>query len=399
MFDRTRLLAACLWVWGLPALAPAVGAPSPVRITTSEGHLQTTTFARINVGMEGTQLSCRQPEITFLLAPLERAPQKAFIEDDQRQANAFATACAAARATGACVEHVFVPRRQRTEVAHFLLHKDDTVWFGKAVLPPTRALEWQEPAWTRYAAARGWAPPVHEAPGLPHVLLSTYLPTRPLGRLESAVPGTRRAVLARLREIHVHERARLPLAPMAAPVAPAAAQERVADAVAAGHTWPLSLTDLQQRLIYIEEELRELPIVHTVCHGDPAVGNTLFYGEQLFHIDWEAAGWDDPMRDVARLVSHSQWPPEALEDILREYLGHAPAPEQLRHLALLVANFDIDNYGSARAAYEGDSVYVLRFAKRITADCPLLFDAPKVAWRPAEHGFVRPLLLPDGPRG
>lgn len=370
--------AARTWPWltalAAPFLAPPALSQPPAVVTTDGGHVQKSTFAGFDMGIEGTELSC-DDEVTFLVRPIERAYVATVSERDDRQSQAFSFACQAARATGASVSHVFVPRRQRFEIAHFLLQQDDKVLFGKAFRDVDAAASWAEPEWTRFADRHGLGPRVHDAPGLPHVLLTTYIPMRPLSRVQSFLPSHRRKLLQRLADIHGME---APRVPRAQPTPIGGAWQRLEEASQAHFEGPLSLPDLRARLSYIDARIERMPIVHTICHGDPAVGNTLLVDSLILYIDWEAAGWDDPYRDVARLVSHSQWPHEALPEILHEYLGRHGTWQELEHLALLVSAFDIDHYGAARAAQGADSPYVARFAKRVRRAPCVLSDMPAV---------------------
>jgi hypothetical protein len=76
------------------------------------------------------------------------------------------------------------------------------------------------------------------------------------------------------------------------------------------------------------------PATHVSCHNDPNQGNLLFDGERLWLVDWETAGANDPMIDLAALCAHLA-PTAALRDeLLAAGLGHAPDEADQARLVL-----------------------------------------------------------------
>ncbi|WP_339293168.1 aminoglycoside phosphotransferase family protein [Paenibacillus sp. FSL W8-0187] len=82
---------------------------------------------------------------------------------------------------------------------------------------------------------------------------------------------------------------------------------------------PSSLKDEVKRVLSISVNEEE-----TLIHGDFGPHNTIFSNDSLFVIDWEWAGWGNPLQDVAWVVwfVHLHYPhvcKELSENFLRTY--------------------------------------------------------------------------------
>jgi len=80
------------------------------------------------------------------------------------------------------------------------------------------------------------------------------------------------------------------------------------------------------RLIAINDALETAigPIDLVLGHNDLLPGNLLDDGERLWLIDWEYAGFNSPLFDLANLASNNDLPPEAEDWLLGAYFDRAP---------------------------------------------------------------------------
>ena len=67
------------------------------------------------------------------------------------------------------------------------------------------------------------------------------------------------------------------------------------------------------------------------CHNDPLCENWVEGNGRLYLIDWEYAGMNDGMWDVADVSIEAGFDEEWDEKLLSAYLGHAPSVEEKRH--------------------------------------------------------------------
>lgn len=69
--------------------------------------------------------------------------------------------------------------------------------------------------------------------------------------------------------------------------------------------------------------------VATPCHNDTVPENFVIDEKgKLYLIDWEYAGMNDPGFDIAAYILESRLFEEAVENLLLEYYGQLPAPEE-----------------------------------------------------------------------
>ncbi len=77
------------------------------------------------------------------------------------------------------------------------------------------------------------------------------------------------------------------------------------------------------------------------CHNDPVPENLLRCPDRLWLIDFEYAGWNDPLWDVADAAVECGCTAEEAELWLVRYSGCAPRPDELRRLYLWMAMADV----------------------------------------------------------
>jgi thiamine kinase-like enzyme len=66
------------------------------------------------------------------------------------------------------------------------------------------------------------------------------------------------------------------------------------------------------------------PIRPSFCHNDLLAANLLDDGERLWLLDWEYAGWNSPMFDLANLASNCELDSAGERLLLETYLGQPP---------------------------------------------------------------------------
>lgn len=97
------------------------------------------------------------------------------------------------------------------------------------------------------------------------------------------------------------------------------------------------------------------PPVRVPCHNDPLCENWVVGEGQMYLIDWEYAGMNDGMWDVADLSIEAGYGPVEDELLLRAYLGHDPGREEREHF--LASKIYVDYlwtlWAKARVPYDG----------------------------------------------
>ena len=68
------------------------------------------------------------------------------------------------------------------------------------------------------------------------------------------------------------------------------------------------------------------------CHNDPLCANWVEGDGRLYLIDWEYAGMNDGMWDIAAVSIEAEYEETQDEQLLREYTGHAPEAIDWKHL-------------------------------------------------------------------
>jgi len=91
------------------------------------------------------------------------------------------------------------------------------------------------------------------------------------------------------------------------------------------------------RLLEIAAELerRVTPVEIAFCHNDLLAGNLIDDGKRLWLIDWDYAGFNSPLFDLANLASNNGFDTEMEAELLGLYFGQAPdAALWQRHRAM-----------------------------------------------------------------
>ena len=71
-------------------------------------------------------------------------------------------------------------------------------------------------------------------------------------------------------------------------------------------------------------ELEVGPVDFVFGHNDLLPGNFIDDGQRVWLIDWDYAGWNSPLFDLANLASNAELPRDQEERLLAAYFGRAP---------------------------------------------------------------------------
>ncbi len=88
------------------------------------------------------------------------------------------------------------------------------------------------------------------------------------------------------------------------------------------------LNDLLSRAQTLERTVGAIDLVFG--HNDLLAANFIDDGERLWLIDWDYAGFNSPLFDLANLASNNEYPPEMEARLLSAYFGEAPGEGLMR---------------------------------------------------------------------
>ncbi len=95
----------------------------------------------------------------------------------------------------------------------------------------------------------------------------------------------------------------------------------------------VSLAGLSLRAQRLEQALGPVTIVFG--HNDLLAANLIDDGERLWLIDWDYAGFNSPLFDLANLASNNELPAEMAAGMLESYFGMAPGADLRRGYAAM----------------------------------------------------------------
>lgn len=89
---------------------------------------------------------------------------------------------------------------------------------------------------------------------------------------------------------------------------------------------------------YVKEDAKQLGIEMVLCHNDTYEPNYLATEQgELYLIDWEYAGKNDPANDIACILCRGDYEKEQIENYLKEYVGRDLTREEHRHYIAYIA--------------------------------------------------------------
>lgn len=113
---------------------------------------------------------------------------------------------------------------------------------------------------------------------------------------------------------------------------------------------------IRQEVMTIKKEVDRLSIPKAPCHNDPLCENWIRNDERMYLIDWEYAGMNDPMWDLADLSIESGYDKELDCELLDAYLSRTPTDEELLRFEAnkIYLDFLWSLWGKTRAPYDGE---------------------------------------------
>jgi thiamine kinase-like enzyme len=99
--------------------------------------------------------------------------------------------------------------------------------------------------------------------------------------------------------------------------------------------------DVKREAEAVRKALNARPLPIVPCHCDPLAENFLDTGRQVYVIDWEYAGNNDPMWDLGDVSVEAAFGPEQDEALLLAYFGGAPSAGDRGRMVLYKAMCDL----------------------------------------------------------
>ena len=117
--------------------------------------------------------------------------------------------------------------------------------------------------------------------------------------------------------------------------------------------------DIKENVMYIKSEIdRDGEIVRVPCHNDPLCENWVEGKEGMFLIDWEYAGMNDGMWDLADLSIEADYNKEEDAILLESYLGHKPTRKEVKKFWANKIYLDYlwTLWGKTRVPFDGEEM-------------------------------------------
>jgi thiamine kinase-like enzyme len=99
--------------------------------------------------------------------------------------------------------------------------------------------------------------------------------------------------------------------------------------------------DVKREADAVRKALNARPLPIVPCHCDPLAENFLDTGKQVYVIDWEYSGNNDPMWDLGDVSVEAGFGPEQDEALLQAYFGGAPSAGDRGRMVLYKAMCDL----------------------------------------------------------
>jgi thiamine kinase-like enzyme len=192
-------------------------------------------------------------------------------------------------------------------------------------IPLHGVMRFNEQAAAQAAAKAGISPRIYyTAPG---VMISRLLPGRSLSAAEVRVPENRSRIVALLKACHGGMAAHL-RGPLLAFWAFHVNRSYLADLAESGSRIAEHLTELGELNNWLEQTVGPVELVFG--HNDLLAANVFDDGARLWLLDWDYAGFNTPLFDLANLSSNNAFSPDDDTALLVDYFG---AAEPARHAA------------------------------------------------------------------
>jgi thiamine kinase-like enzyme len=183
-------------------------------------------------------------------------------------------------------------------------------------IPAHGVMRFNEQAAAQAAAKAGISPKIHyTAPG---VLISRLLPGRSLTPDEIRLPENRSRVVALLKACH-GGMAEFLRGPLMAFWVFHINRSYIADLLEAGSRIADHLPELTNLNHWLEKTIGRVELVF--AHNDLLAGNIFDDGARLWLLDWDYAGFNTPLFDLANLSSNNGFSPDDDAALLGDYYG------------------------------------------------------------------------------
>ena len=128
--------------------------------------------------------------------------------------------------------------------------------------------------------------------------------------------------------------------------------------------------EIRKRIMQIKNQVESAETIHVVpCHNDPLPENWVYGRDRLYLIDWEYAGMNDSMWDLADVSIEGEYNKEQDLYFLISYFGREPSQtEKMRFMAnKLYVDYLWTLWGKARVPFDGEEMenYALERYKRL----------------------------------
>ena len=91
----------------------------------------------------------------------------------------------------------------------------------------------------------------------------------------------------------------------------------------------------------VKESLQDNPITLAPCHCDPLCENFLDDGKNMWIVDWEYSGMNDPLWDLGDLSVEAGMGQDQENEMLKAYFGKEPTPAQIGRVTIYKAMCDL----------------------------------------------------------
>lgn len=127
---------------------------------------------------------------------------------------------------------------------------------------------------------------------------------------------------------------------------------------------------IKQKMMDIRSRVEMAGLIQLApCHNDTWCENWLLCGERLYLVDWEYAGMNDPMWDLADLSLETEYDEDQDQLLLRAYFGRDAAPHELQDFWAnkLYQDYFWSLWGIARIPVDGQEMqaYAARRYERL----------------------------------
>lgn len=135
------------------------------------------------------------------------------------------------------------------------------------------------------------------------------------------------------------------------------------ESIIESHRIPLyeDYTAVKTGVFALKQEIDLHPVSLVPCHNDPLCENWVLSGDsRMYLIDWEYAGMNDGMWDLADVSIEASLTPDQEEILLTAYFNRMPSPEERKRFCAnkIYLDFLWTLWGKARIPFDGEPMDV-----------------------------------------